>query len=74
MKCLSCNTEMGHDGKVFNTLLLCSPCYAMAEKAQAEIDVSISRARLLSAQWLEQHILKGGLLRGGGVDVKMEPK
>lgn len=66
MRCLSCQQEVpSPDLKVRNKLLLCPSCDALAEKAELEIDREIERARQFTRNWLEQHILSGGLLRGG---------
>lgn len=66
MKCMSCQTETsGANLKRFNHVFVCAPCYEMAEKAAREIDSTISRARTLAHNWLETHIVQGGLLRGG---------
>lgn len=66
MKCMSCNTETGGTNlKRFNHIFLCNSCYEMAEKAAREIESTISRARTLANNWLETHIVQGGLLRGG---------
>ena len=69
MKCMSCQNELRPDGtKIFNKILVCSSCYALAEKAEREITQHIERAKVMSMNWLEQHILQGGLLRGGSGD------
>jgi hypothetical protein len=51
--------------KLFKRILLCSSCQALAEKAEREITQRIEMAKQHSMNWLEQHILKGGLLLGG---------
>lgn len=37
----------------------------MADRADREIEQTFSRARELSRNWLETHIVQGGLLAGG---------
>ena len=37
----------------------------MAENAEREVESTISRARSLAHNWLETHIVQGGLLLGG---------
>jgi len=70
MQCLSCKLAMtSMQAKIFNTILVCTSCYAMAEKADIEISVHIDRARQMSRNWLEQFILQGGLLHGGSGNV-----
>jgi hypothetical protein len=51
--------------KRFNHLFLCPGCNEMAVKADQEIEQSINRARELAKNWLETHIIKGGLMAGG---------
>jgi ABC-type nitrate/sulfonate/bicarbonate transport system substrate-binding protein len=46
-------------------LFLCAGCNALAEKADAELVQANARALEQSRQWLEQHIMSGGLLKGG---------
>jgi hypothetical protein len=66
MKCMSCRQEVqGPDLRRFNHLFLCAPCHEMADKADREIEQTFSRAREMSKNWLETHILQGGLLAGG---------
>jgi hypothetical protein len=66
MRCLSCQQETSQTQlKILNHLLLCGSCHALAEKAQLEIDRELERAKQMTQNWLEQHILRGGLLRGG---------
>lgn len=66
MRCLSCQQECPSTQlQIFDKLLLCPSCSALAEKADTEIDREISRAREMTRNWLQQHIMRGGLLRGG---------
>lgn len=69
MKCMSCQNELKPgETKIFNTILLCTQCQALAEKAEREVTLHIERARQMAKNWLEQHILRGGLLAGGSGD------
>lgn len=67
MRCLSCNQALRGPRftKVWNKLLICTACFAMAEKAEREIKVALQRAEAQSMQWLQQYVLQGGLLKGG---------
>jgi hypothetical protein len=66
MKCMSCGQyAAGTDLKRFNHLFVCSFCHELAERAQREIDKVIDQARQGAANWLENHILGGGLRAGG---------
>lgn len=65
MKCLSCHKELSTDNtKIWNRVLVCSSCYDLAEATQRKIDALLSQAKEEAHNWLEQHILKGGLLGG----------
>jgi hypothetical protein len=44
-------------------VFLCKPCSELADGAKAELDAAAARAALQSMMFLEQHILRGGLLR-----------
>lgn len=66
MRCLSCGVEMtSHTAKLFQgRVLLCSKtCLPLAEAASKQIEVTIRQAEAQAKDWLEQHILSGGLLR-----------
>jgi hypothetical protein len=66
MKCMSCITPTtGAELKRFHHLFLCSGCASLASKAEQEINATIDRAREMANNWLEDHIVKGGLLVGG---------
>lgn len=65
MKCMSCGEEAGWAAKVFQHLIVCANCKKMADRAAQEITREIDRAREQALNWLEQHVLEGGLLRGG---------
>ena len=51
--------------KRFQKILVCESCSALAEKAEQEIIQRIEMSRAHAMNWLETHILKGGLLSGG---------
>lgn len=74
MKCMSCGSELNATNtKIFNKILLCTQCHALAEKAEREIVQQIERAKEMSRNWLTQHILQGGLLRGGsGAQIELQ--
>lgn len=68
MRCLGCPEDRQHDGQkltLFHKLLLCSGCHAMATQAERQLEKARDQAHERSMQWLEQHIMKGGLHRGG---------
>lgn len=66
MRCLSCQTETpATDLKIFNKILVCPSCHALAEKAELDVERCFERAKQMTKNWLSQHILKGGLLLGG---------
>ncbi len=66
MRCLSCGAEMtSRAAKLFQgRILLCQSCQPLAEAASKQIEVTIRQAEIQAKDWLEQHILSGGLLRG----------
>lgn len=70
MKCMSCRNELTpQTTAIFNRILLCTQCRTLAEKSEREITGYIERAKAMALNWLTQHILQGGLLRGGsGID------
>lgn len=70
MQCMSCKVARGTT--FFEHLLLCPSCNALAEKARSEIIASIERTKTLSMQWLEQHVMAGGLLRGGNGNASLD--
>lgn len=66
MRCLSCNIDTPASSlEVFNKIILCPSCYALAEKAEVDVERCFERAKQMTKNWLSQHILKGGLLLGG---------
>lgn len=68
MRCLGCPEDKQHDGQrltVFHKLLLCAGCRAMATQAERELEKARDQAHQRSLQWLEQHIMSGGLHKGG---------
>ncbi len=65
MHCMSCKQEMGMEGKIFQHLLVCPGCKELADKAEREITREIERAKGHALNWLEAHIMRGGLLSGG---------
>lgn len=66
MRCASCTlTASGAELRRFNHLFLCVGCNELAVKAEREINETIERARQMATNWLEDHILKGGLLAAG---------
>lgn len=67
MRCLSCQAELkAATTRVFRTLVVCLPCHALAESAEIDIRRRIKQAELHALQYLEQHILRGGLLTPEG--------
>jgi hypothetical protein len=64
MNCLSCRAPTTSSTAVLweKRVLLCPVCGALADKAKAELDAAHRRAEAQALQWLEQHILRGGLL------------
>ncbi len=67
MKCLSCQKPLIHgEVKIFNHILLCVPCNEMAEKAQADVRRQLALVEKHVMNWLEDYILKGGLVRSDG--------
>jgi hypothetical protein len=66
MKCLSCHRFRGEE--VVSKIVLCKACAPVAEKIEVDIDREIERAREVTKQWLQQYILKGGLLHDRGTD------
>ncbi len=69
MDCMSCHKEMGMNGKIFRHILICPSCKELADKAEREITREIEQAKEHALNWLETHIMRGGLLAGGsGVD------
>jgi hypothetical protein len=66
MRCLSCDKPLVQsDIKLFHKIVVCGGCNELAEKAEREIEARIEAAKQHSLNWLDQHILSGGLLRGG---------
>lgn len=63
MRCMSCSTTKS-GSKIFGKLLVCSQCYELAQKSQKEIFDKIEAAKVMASNWLENHILSGGLLKG----------
>lgn len=75
MRCLSCQRPLqSGEAARFGVLVVCKPCKELAEKASRDIEASFARARRHAQGWLEQHIMKGGLLTKGaaGEDVVVE--
>ena len=62
MQCLSCHKERGTEFVV--GVLLCGGCAPVAKKIVIELDREIERAKALTKNWLQQHIMKGGLFHG----------
>jgi hypothetical protein len=67
---MSCQNELtAQTTKIFEKILLCTSCQALAEKSKMEIVQTIEKAKDQAMVWLTDHILKGGLLKGGsGID------
>lgn len=63
MRCMSCATPTPQT-KVFGKLLVCEQCLELAKKSQKEIFDKIEAAKVVASNWLENHILSGGLLKG----------
>lgn len=62
---MSCYDEVSATGlRRWKHLFLCASCEQLASKAAAEIDQNFSRARAHAEVWLEQHVMRGGLLSG----------
>jgi len=73
MKCMSCRQAdlVTGNTKFFGHIVVCLQCHALAEKAEAEINKNIEMAKQHAKNWLEHHVLSGGLVRGGsGNDVQ----
>ncbi len=63
MICLSCKKDLAGGHALWNNrLLLCAGCVPKADRAQAELELALERARLQAAMFLEQFILRGGLV------------
>ena len=63
MKCLSCSSEIvGTKAHLFRGILVCFCCKELAESAAKDIQKALARAQAQANLWLEQHILKGGLV------------
>ena len=75
MECLSCSqpTEPASTTMFRGRILMCYGCNELAEKAQKELEVDIKKMELRALEWLEQHILNGGLLTGGDGYQKHKP-
>ena len=56
---MSCKKERGTEFVV--GVLLCGGCAPVAKKIEVELDREIERAKTLTKNWLQQHIMKGGL-------------
>jgi len=66
VRCLSCTKDVPATTMTqIVGLFLCPSCGVMAEKAEAEINQELAKAKVASMNWLQHHILKQGLLRGG---------
>lgn len=65
MRCLGCVAPSSDGKKIWRKMLLCGPCHALATKAEAELNRAAETAKERSLQWLEQHVMAGGLHRGG---------
>lgn len=68
MRCLGCPEAQQHDGQkltLFHKLLLCAACHKMATKAEQDLIRARDQAHARSMLWLEQHIMQGGLHKGG---------
>lgn len=66
MECIGCRTSIrSATSKIWNHLLLCNGCFAIAERAERELKAALKRAEEQSKQWLEQWILQGQHLKGG---------
>lgn len=73
MKCMSCRQAdlVAGNTKFFGHVVVCLQCHALAEKAEAEINKHIEMAKQHAKNWLEHHVLSGGLVQGGiGSDVQ----
>lgn len=66
MKCLSCKRDVASRTATLwqKRVFLCKACCDLADAAKAELDAAAARAALQSMMFLEQHILRGGLLQG----------
>lgn len=66
MRCLGCpEAEPKEAKKLWRKLMLCVEHHAMAEKAERELVIARDQAHERSLQWLEQHVMRGGLDAGG---------
>lgn len=63
MNCLSCKTERGTTFVL--GILLCGSCGPVAEKTRLDMVREFDQAKATGMQWLQQHIMKGGLLDPG---------
>lgn len=81
MRCLGCSKEHTAGSlRLFKSLMLCSTCYEMAEKAGRDLERMIHQARETASAWLLEHIMRGGLYAAGSgvrtplsITVKEEP-
>ncbi len=64
MKCMSCSVTLAGPSQIFGTLLVCTSCKALAEEARTNIFAKIDEAKKSALSWLEDYILRGGLLKG----------
>lgn len=64
MQCLSCRRETtSKEAQLWKgKLLLCPGCAQLADKANMELEQAHRRAQEQAMMWLEQMILRGGLL------------
>ena len=69
MKCLSCGRPLtSKQAKLWQRrILLCVGCSDLADKAKAELDAAHRRAEAQAMMFLDQMILRGGLLEGAPV-------
>lgn len=80
MRCMNsaCGREVsGAELKLYqNKVAVCSGCCELAEKAERAIDRQINQARETAKAWLVEHVLSGGIFRGGsgaeGVTVEVK--
>ena len=73
MRCLSCGKELSStEAKVFEKVLVCGICHEMATSMLRKLEADHARLWERTKRWLQQHMLKGGLVRERSHDVHDE--
>ena len=66
MKCLSCGSPVASTtAKIWEHVMLCAQCHALAEKGWADIEKHFATARAHAKNYYEQRVLRGDLVAGG---------